>query len=44
MAPSVGGEDEADESPEELRNMCDNVLNLLTTTIPCMQPVNHIPL
>lgn len=35
MAP---GEEEED-SPEELRNMCDNVLNLLTTTIPCMVDV-----
>jgi len=32
------GEEEED-SPEELRNMCDNVLNLLTTTIPCMVDV-----
>eukprot|EP00005_Dracoamoeba_jomungandri_P008470 CAMPEP_0174265646 /NCGR_PEP_ID=MMETSP0439-20130205/27313_1 /TAXON_ID=0 /ORGANISM="Stereomyxa ramosa, Strain Chinc5" /LENGTH=1648 /DNA_ID=CAMNT_0015352207 /DNA_START=52 /DNA_END=4994 /DNA_ORIENTATION=- len=25
------------DSPEELRNICDNVLNLVTTTIPCME-------
>lgn len=30
---------EEDDSIEELRNICDNVLNLVTTTIPCMEQV-----
>jgi len=30
---------EEEDSLEELRNICDNVLNLVTTTIPCMEQV-----
>jgi len=26
-------------SPKELRSMCDNILSMLTTTIPCMEDV-----
>ena len=35
---------EEDDSLEELRNISDNVLNLVTTTIPCMEQVSIIAL